>query len=158
MRYEDFDSPNTSILVAGFHRGAKIPVLVGAVIVAVVLGAMFFTVGGRGATLRNNTLVASGRAPVDPRPANFAPVNSPVYGLSTVEVVLNNDGELMVDGKRLRNGRFHDLQLAAGDHTMVAHLGDKILTEKFRTGADESLRFEFQKSRVRVFREVAVSP
>ncbi len=153
----DFDQQSTRMIVAGFNHAARRPIAIGAAVVLLLLCAMAFQVGGRKALLRDNAMQASGRGPTVAQDS-FTPKASAVYGLSTVEVVLNNDGELMVDGKRLSAGRFHDVQLVAGEHTMVARLGDKILTEKFRTGSDESLRFEFQKSRVRVFREVTATP
>jgi hypothetical protein len=154
----DFEQQSTRMIVAGFNRAAKRPILIGAGVVLMLLCAMAFQAGnGRRALLQDNAMLASGRGP-DISPDSFKPKTGAVYGLSTVEVVLNSDGELTVDGKHLSTGRYHDVQLTAGEHTMVAHLGDKVLTEKFRTGADESLRFEFQKSRVRVFREVTATP
>ena len=156
MRTGEFEVQNTTTLVAGFQTATRRPVIIGAGVAAMLLCAMSFQMGSRRNLLRDNTVSAE-QAMRGGADTAFKPVNSPVYGLSTVEVVLSNDGELTVDGKKLHGSRFHDLQLTAGMHTMVAHLGDKIMTEKFRTGADESLRFEFQKSRVRIFREVAAA-
>jgi hypothetical protein len=70
-----------------------------------------------------------------------------------VEVVLNNVGQVWLDGHSLGSARKHDLDLKPGKYVLVGKLGTKTLTQKLTVASRDSFRVEFQSSRVRVLRE-----
>lgn len=107
---------------------------------------------------RHSVLWHVGLATAPPDDAGLVPLVSPVYGFTTVEVLLGKEADLVVDGKSVGNARRQSLQLAPGQHVLVAQQGGQVLTEKFTAPANESLRVEFQTHNVRVFREITATP
>ena len=134
------------------RRSYRAPLALAAVGIAVV-GIMAMSPGTRHRVLWHVGLGAA-VAEAD----GLTPVVSPVYGFTTVEVLLSNEAELIVDGKSVGNAKRQSLQLVPGNHVLVAQQGSHVLTEKLSAPANESLRVEFQTTNVRVFRELTATP
>jgi hypothetical protein len=135
------------------RRSMRVPIIAGGVAVAVLLAAMLLRLGShREINLDVAGPVYVSKTHTDAAAATPAEPNG-AQPPAHVEVVLNTAGQIWLDGRSLGSARKHDLDLKPGTYVLVGKLGTRTMTQKLTVASRDSLRVEFQSSRVRVLRE-----
>ncbi|HET6343849.1 MAG TPA: hypothetical protein VFH51_02905, partial [Myxococcota bacterium] len=126
----DLLAESTRVMVnsmLGKRRNMRVPFIAAGAVVLALVSAMVLGLGRRQGNLEVAGPVYLGRAHAQdtgPAETNAAPTQA------HVEVVLNNAGQVWLDGRSLGSARKHDLDLKPGKYVLVGKLGTKTMTQK----------------------------